>query len=152
MYLHEGWWYSCITSYWCQPIIYRTKDGSLFVFVGLVDQVAQYEAQTAILHGRMYALLRGAEGDNFFISDDLGKSFKPCGRIEFNTTQGHTIEEWTDVLKIYRDCGGEIITIGSDAHATNRVGQYACEVCDMFKDIFGYVCTFENRQPIFHKL
>jgi len=95
MYLHEGWWYSCITSYWCQPIIYRTKDGSLFEFVGLVDQVAQYEAQTAILHGRMYALLRGAEGDNFFISDDLGKSFKPCGRIEFNTTRPQML--------VYRD-------------------------------------------------
>jgi len=25
-------------------------------------------------------------------------------------------------------------------------------VCDILRDIFGYVCTFENRQPIFHKL
>jgi len=87
MYLYEGWWYSCITSYWCQPIIYRTKDGTNFEFVGIVDKVGQYETQTAILHGRMYALIRGAEGDNFYISDDLGQSFKPCGRIEFNTTR-----------------------------------------------------------------
>jgi hypothetical protein len=87
MYLHEGWWYGCITSYWCQPVIYRSLDGSCFEILGHVPKVAQYEAQTAIVGGRMYALLRGAEEDNFYISDDLGRSFKPCGRIEFNTTR-----------------------------------------------------------------
>ena len=87
MYQHEGWWYGCITTYWCQPIIYRTKDGSCFELIGHVPKVAQYETQTAILNGRMYALLRGAQGDNFYISDDLGRNFKACGRIEFNTTR-----------------------------------------------------------------
>ena len=87
MYFHDGWWYGCITSYWCQPIIYRSKDGTCFEPVGHVQKVAQYETQTAILNGRMYALLRGAAGDNFYVSDDLGKTFKPCGRIEFNTTR-----------------------------------------------------------------
>ena len=57
-----------------------------------------------------------------------------------------------DYFRRFKELGGEIITIGSDSHATNRVGQYAFEVCDLFKDIFGYVCTFENRTPIFHKL
>ena len=57
-----------------------------------------------------------------------------------------------DYFRRFKELGGEIVTIGSDAHATNRVGQYAFEVCDIFKDIFGYVCTFENRQPVFHKL
>ena len=57
-----------------------------------------------------------------------------------------------DYFRRFRELGGEIITIGSDAHTTNRVGQYSCDVCDLFKDIFGYVCTFENRKPVFHKL
>ena len=57
-----------------------------------------------------------------------------------------------DYFRRFKELGGEIITIGSDAHATNRVGQYAFDVCEIFKDIFGYVCTFENRKPIFHKL
>ena len=48
--------------------------------------------------------------------------------------------------------GGEIVTVGSDAHRCNRVGQYTFRACDILKDIFGYVCTFENRQPVFHKL
>ena len=52
----------------------------------------------------------------------------------------------------FKELGGEIVTIGSDAHNTQRVGQYSDRACQMMKDIFGYVCTFEGRKPIFHKL
>ena len=52
----------------------------------------------------------------------------------------------------FKELGGQIVTVGSDAHAASRVGQYADRACQILKEIFGYVCTFENRQPIFHKL
>lgn len=52
----------------------------------------------------------------------------------------------------FRELGGEIVTVGSDAHTYDRVGQYTSRACEILKDIFGYVCTFENRKPIFHKL
>lgn len=55
-------------------------------------------------------------------------------------------------LRRFRELGGEIVTVGSDAHAADRVGEHTFAVCDMLKDIFGYVCTFENRKPVFHKL
>ena len=57
-----------------------------------------------------------------------------------------------DIFCRFRELGGEIITVGSDAHTCSRVGQYSFEACSILKDIFGYVCTFENRQPIFHNL
>ena len=57
-----------------------------------------------------------------------------------------------DIVRRFKELGGEIITVGSDAHSCDRVGQYAFDVCEIYKDIFGYVCTFENRKPIFHKL
>ena len=57
-----------------------------------------------------------------------------------------------DMVRRFREVGGKIVTIGSDAHQSRRVGQYAFEACDILKDIFGYVCTFEDRKPIFHKL
>lgn len=57
-----------------------------------------------------------------------------------------------DYFRRFKELGGEIITVGSDAHRSDRVGQYTFEACDLLKDIFGYVCTFEGRQPIFHKL
>ncbi len=52
----------------------------------------------------------------------------------------------------FKELGGEIVTVGSDAHTASRVGQYSDRACELLKDIFGYVCTFEKRQPIFHKL
>ena len=52
----------------------------------------------------------------------------------------------------FKELGGEIVTIGSDAHASDRVGQYSGTACEILKDIFGYVCTFADRQPVFHKL
>ncbi len=52
----------------------------------------------------------------------------------------------------FRELGGQIVTVGSDAHTASRVGQYADRACALLKEVFGYVCTFENRKPIFHTL
>jgi len=57
-----------------------------------------------------------------------------------------------DYFRRFKELGGEIVTIGSDAHTASRVGQYSFDACGILKDIFGYVCTFEDRKPIFHKL
>ena len=57
-----------------------------------------------------------------------------------------------EYFRRFKELGGQIVTIGSDAHQSRRVGQYSKEACDILKDIFGYVCTFEDRKPIFHKL
>lgn len=56
-----------------------------------------------------------------------------------------------DFVRRYHELGGRIVTIGSDAHNGARVGQYSFEVAAQLKELFGYVCTFENRQPIFHR-
>ena len=52
----------------------------------------------------------------------------------------------------FKELGGKIVTVGSDAHNSQRVGQHCKEACALVKEIFGYVCTFENRTPVFHKL
>ena len=57
-----------------------------------------------------------------------------------------------EFLRRFRELGGEIVTFGSDAHTASRVGQYAGEALELLRDIFGYVCTFEGRKPVFHKL
>ena len=56
-----------------------------------------------------------------------------------------------DFIRRFHELGGRIVTVGSDAHNCARVGQYAFEVVKELKEIFGYVCTFEGRKPIFHK-
>lgn len=55
-------------------------------------------------------------------------------------------------LQRFKELGGRIVTMGSDAHTSDRVGQYHREAAALLKDIFGYVCTFADRKPIFHQL
>ena len=57
-----------------------------------------------------------------------------------------------DYFRRFKELGGRIVTVGSDAHTADRVGQYTRQAAQLLQCIFGYVCTFENRQPIFHKL
>lgn len=57
-----------------------------------------------------------------------------------------------DFIRRFRELGGEIITVGSDSHDPSRVGQYIDGALEIARDTFGYVCTFEQRKPIFHKL
>ncbi len=56
-----------------------------------------------------------------------------------------------DYFYRFKELGGRIVTVGSDAHTADRAGQYTHDMVAALKEIFGYVCTFENRQPIFHK-
>lgn len=56
-----------------------------------------------------------------------------------------------EYLRRFKELGGEIVTIGSDAHHANRVGQYCREAAEIVREIFGYVCTFAGRKPQFHR-
>ena len=56
-----------------------------------------------------------------------------------------------DYFRRFYELGGRIVTVGSDAHDTARAGQYTHEMAEELKKIFGYVCTFEDRRPIFHR-
>lgn len=58
-----------------------------------------------------------------------------------------------DFLKLYKSLGGEIITLGSDAHSPDFiVDQYDQNVERLKKLGFNYLTTFEKRKPNFHKL
>ena len=90
------------------------------------------------------------------IADEIMKFLIRNGKgIEVNTSgvdKGVDLIPSMDYVRRFRELDGEIITVGSDSHDAVRVGQYCKETIEQIKDIFGYVCTFENRQPIFHKL
>ena len=90
------------------------------------------------------------------ITDEIMKILVEKGKgMEINTSGVDRVGDFLpskEFLKRFKELGGEIITVGSDSHDETRVGQYANEALEIVKDIFGYVCTFENRKPIFHKL
>ena len=75
--------------------------------------------------------------------------------MEINTSGLDRIGDFfpgAEYLRRFRELGGEIVTAGSDAHTPDRVGRQIPEALSLLKDIFGYVCTFAGRKPVFHKL
>lgn len=75
-----------------------------------------------------------------------------CG-IELNTNRGNTPlpdEKW---LRMYRRLGGEIITLGTDAHTTEYVGCVIRERQELLRRCgFTRFCTFERLRPVWHEL
>ena len=58
-----------------------------------------------------------------------------------------------DVIKLYRELGGEIITVGSDAHRVEDAGSFVEAGTQLLCDAgFKYVTLFEKRKPIFTKI
>ena len=52
-----------------------------------------------------------------------------------------------------RDCGGELVTVGSDAHTPADVGKGVRAACALLRECgFRRVCTYEKHQPVFHTL
>lgn len=90
------------------------------------------------------------------VIDEILKTLAEKGKgLELNTSGidrcGGSLPT-RDFFLRFKQFGGEIITVGSDAHRTDRVGQYCLKSCRELSEIFGYVCTFEDRKPIFHKI
>jgi len=58
-----------------------------------------------------------------------------------------------DVLALYRRRGGEIVTLGSDAHQAEYVGAALPEGIELLKTAgFRYVTAYEARKPRFEKI
>lgn len=72
--------------------------------------------------------------------------------MEINTYRGRTIGEWRPVLEWFRESGGEIVTIGSDAHQTDQLAGHRAayellEACG-----FRYFACYEKRKPEMKRL
>lgn len=77
--------------------------------------------------------------------------------IEVNTAGlkyglGHPNPHET-VLRRYRELGGEILTVGSDAHKPEHLAWDFKKIPDLLKACgFQYITTFTQHRPEFHKL
>ena len=73
--------------------------------------------------------------------------------IECNTNRGNDPLPGADILRRYREMGGEVITLGSDAHVTKDVGCAIRERQELLRDCgFKYFTTFTGGKPEFKTL
>lgn len=77
--------------------------------------------------------------------------------IEINTScYRYGLKDLTpsrDIIRLYKELGGKIITIGSDSHKkehlANKIKETKQELLDMG---FEYYCTYDKMIPTFHRL
>ena len=77
--------------------------------------------------------------------------------IEVNTScYRYGLDDLTpsvEILKLYRQLGGQILTLGSDSHKKAHLGTHIPEARRILKEL-GYqtFCTYEKMEPRFHPL
>ncbi len=73
--------------------------------------------------------------------------------LEVNTAYAACAEEFLpsyDIVSIYKDLGGRLVTIGSDAHSPEKAARLVYEAADMLKTCgFDGYYYYKNRKPIF---
>ena len=73
--------------------------------------------------------------------------------IELNTNRGRSLEEWIPILHLYKDLGGEIVTVGADAHRPDHVGLGILDAYALLEATkFRYVASYEKREPHFFRI
>lgn len=112
-----------------------------------LDMIIRYDRQGVYPFAKLRDLI--AEILETAIADGKG--------IEINTSSWHYGLRDTmpsrDILKLYRDLGGEVITVGSDAHTTEYLGSHFGDAVRIVKETgFGHICTFERMEPVFRKI
>jgi len=91
------------------------------------------------------------------IAEILKQAIADGKGIELNTSSWHyglnDTQPSRNILKLYKDLGGRILTIGSDAHTTKYLADHMAEARDILHNEIGFeeFCTFEKMEPIFHR-
>ena len=73
--------------------------------------------------------------------------------MEVNVCRGKDIGPWPPLMRWFKECGGRLVTVGSDAHRAQDVAKGIPQALDMVQAAgFDCVTTFAGRKPILHKL
>lgn len=132
-----------------ESILENVKKFSCFDVYGHLDYVVRYgpnkdreysyEKYRDIIDEILYVLVekeKGLDVNTGGLKDGL-RDLHPC----------------TEILKRYRELGGEIVTVGADAHATEDVAAHFDRASETLKACgFRYYTVFEKRTPEFKKL
>jgi histidinol-phosphatase (PHP family) len=132
----------------CEDYLNQVKQLAVtgnFDCIGHIDLIKRYSTsiyKTRVSLMSQEELLR--EVFKILISRDKG--------IEINTSGLRQSPKESmpglDVVKLYRELGGQILTIGSDSHNVNDVGKGLLEAIEVAREAgFRYITTFENRIP-----
>lgn len=132
-----------------ESILENLKSFSNFDIYGHLDYVVRYGPDKDA--GYSYEMYREIFDKILTRLIDMEKG------IEVNTAglaKGlHEPHPCAGILKRCRELGGEIVTVGSDAHGPKQIAYAFDRTAELLKECgFRYYATYEKRTPCFHKL
>ena len=144
---------------------HKASDGYRAYFEEMLSYVRNYKDYDVYGHLDYIARYAPADADRSFsyfdysdLIDEILKAIISNHKgIECNTSglrkPLNATNPSVDILKRYKELGGEIITVGSDAHFAEHVAADFDKAADILKACgFRYYNTFVHRQPVFDKL
>lgn len=73
--------------------------------------------------------------------------------LEVNVCRGEDLDSWPPLLRWFKECGGELVTVGADAHQPQDVAKGIPQALELVKAAgFDCVATYEHRRPVLHRL
>lgn len=120
-----------------------------FDVCGHLDYVARYSPEKGKDYNYLDYMDVFDEIFKFLIENEKGIECNTGGyRAGLDMTNPHF-----GLIKRYRELGGELITIGSDAHTPEFVGDHFAQAEEFLKEAgFKYYSIYENRLPEYKKL
>lgn len=128
-----------------QELIDCIKEYKQFSILGHLDLVKRYTTEKS--KRNFHEIIR-----------EIFAEIIPAGKgIEINTSgTRYGLDSGMpslDILKLYKECGGEIITLGSDSHVPDTLAFAFPEALLNLKEAgFEYVATYTAGRPEFHRI
>ncbi|WP_099156542.1 histidinol-phosphatase HisJ family protein [Virgibacillus ndiopensis] len=126
-----------------KELLYCVQNYRKYNILGHIDLVKRYTKGKA-------------EGNFHEIISQIFKEIIPAGKgIELNTSGvRYGLDSGmpsVDILKLYKEMGGEILTLGSDSHKESTIAFQFKDSLALLQQIgFRYITTFEKGEPTFH--
>ncbi|AQR95405.1 histidinol-phosphatase HisJ family protein [Clostridium saccharoperbutylacetonicum] len=130
-----------------QEILHLVKHYKNYSVLGHLDMIKRYDEISEYPFEKVKTIITDIL--KIVISDGKG--------IEINTSSHrYDLNDLTpskDILRLYKNLGGKILTIGSDTHKKEHLGAYIEATKNELKKLgFNSYCTYENMIPIYHSL
>lgn len=140
---HEG-----ITNYFTE-MLYCVRNFKSYNNLGHLDAIARYVSQET----KPYSAVKYME----YIEEILKAVIDAGKGIELNTSgKRYGLKNFhpePSILKLYKQLGGEIITLGSDSHTTHTLAYGFGEALDVLENCgFKYHAIYRSGKPEFIKI
>ncbi len=130
-----------------EELLALTQQYQTYSVLGHLDLIARYDLAGHFPFSERKAVL----------TEILKNVIRNGKGIEVNTScYRYGLSDLTpacQILELYRDLGGRILTIGSDSHRKGHLGSHIAQTQQKLKTMgFRELCTYTQMEPVFHRL